>query len=416
MSGKTRHVVIIGNGIAGVTAARYLRKLSDDHVTIISAETEHFYSRPALMYIFMGHMEYAHTKPYEDWFWKKNRIDLVFGKATHIDVERQLVHVANDVIRYDELILATGAHHNMFGWPGEDLHGVQGLTNVHDVESLEKLAASAKRAVIVGGGLIGVEAAEMLRSRGIDVTFLVREELYWNNVLPTDEANLVGRHIVEHGVDLQLETELKEILDDGNGNVAGVVTSRGEKIECSIVVISAGVSPRIDLAKESHIPCERGILVNDFFETQVPHIHAVGDCAQRPNRRIDLLWYTGRAHGERVARNLCETKAPYVAEDFYNSAKFFDVEYQTYGLVPRDVDNDNCFVWKGADGRRFLRIVHYNGRVTGFNALGLRLRGEQCLKWINEEATLDSVMKNLMNANFDPEFFTTVKEIQKEAA
>jgi hypothetical protein len=112
---------------------------------------------------------------------------------------------------------------------------------------------------------------------------------------------------------------------------------------------------------------------------------------------------------------LAGNRTPYEPEPFYNSAKFFDIEYQTYGQVAANVSNADCFLWRGADGRRFLRIVVEDGRVTGFNAFGLRLRSEVCLQWIKQGATLAEVLSSLRDANFDPEFFTTIREIQAVA-
>ena len=412
-----RHIVIVGNGVAGITTARHLRKRSNHRITVISSESMHYYSRPALMYLYMGHMEFEHVKPYENWFWEKNRIELVQDYVDRVNPAEREVHLREGgTLAYDDLVLAVGASHNVFGWPGQDLDGVQGFTNLADLHKLERWTPKVNHAVIVGGGLIGVEVAEMLRTRGIDVTMLVREHGYWDNVLPVTEAHLVGTHIREHGVDLQLQTELSSINDNGDGCVGSVTTSHGTEIECQLVVLTAGVRPRVDLARNAHIRAGRGILVNEFFETSEPHVYAVGDCAERPNGQVDLLWYTGRAHGEHLARVLTGERTPYEPEPYYNSAKFFDVEYQTYGVVPRDVDDASCFVWKGADGRRLLRIVLDGERVVAFNAFGLRLRAEVCQRWIAEGATLKHCLEHLRDANFDPEFFQTIRQIQKEAA
>ncbi len=123
------HIAIIGNGIAGITAARHIRKLSDHRISVISGETDHFFSRTALMYIYMGHMKYKHTKPYEDWFWEKNRIDLVRKWVETVDFEQKRLNYSDgSSLSYDKLILATGSTPNKFGWPGQDLEGVGGCT------------------------------------------------------------------------------------------------------------------------------------------------------------------------------------------------------------------------------------------------------------------------------------------------
>ena len=308
------HIAIIGNGISGITAARYIRKFSDHQITVISSESDHFFSRTALMYIYMGHMRFEDTKPYEDWFWEKNRIDLKKGfveKVNHQDNE--LLFVGGEKMKYDKLILATGSASNKFGWPGQDLEAVHGMYSLQDLEAMEKYSDGLKRAVIVGGGLIGIEMAEMFHSRNIPVTFLVRETDFWNGVIPLEEAKMVGRHILENHIDLQLQTELKEIVDDGNGKACAVITSKGERIECGFVGLTAGVHPNIDFLKESGIEIQRGIVVNDFLETNIPNIYAIGDCAQmqnpKPGRRpVEAIWYTGRMMGETVAYNVCGKK------------------------------------------------------------------------------------------------------------
>ena len=195
-----KHVVIIGNGIAGITAARNIRKLSNDKITVISSESEYFFSRTALMYIYMGHMKFEHTKPYEDWFWGKNNIDLIYDHVMRIEPGNNSIQLAKaGPMPYDKLILALGSATNMFDWPGQDLNGAHGLYSLQDLEVIEKSTINVRKAVIVGGGLIGIELAEMLHSRGIDVTFLILESAYWHNVLPLEESKLIGRHIEAHG-------------------------------------------------------------------------------------------------------------------------------------------------------------------------------------------------------------------------
>ncbi|NNF06383.1 MAG: FAD-dependent oxidoreductase, partial [Candidatus Eisenbacteria bacterium] len=274
------HVAIIGNGIAGVTTAIRLRENCPDwDITMISGETDHHYSRPALMYIFMGHMRYEDTKPYEDRFWEKHRIDLMRAWVTEIDTEKKLLHFGGQTqpLGYDKLVIASGSESNKFGWPGQDLGGVQGLYNIQDLELLYKNIQDIKQAVIVGGGLIGIELGEMLHARNVPVTFLIREVNFWDNVLPKEEAMMVNRIIEEDHLGLVRETELKEIHDDGNGRVGAVTTSTGERIECQFVGLTAGVHPNIGFLKESGIPTGRGVLVDWSLRSEVPDVFAVGD-------------------------------------------------------------------------------------------------------------------------------------------
>jgi 3-phenylpropionate/trans-cinnamate dioxygenase ferredoxin reductase subunit len=366
------------------------------------------------MYIFMGDLAYEDTKPYPDDFWAKNRIDLKRGWVDAIDpVAKRLTFKNGDLLAYDELVLATGAKSNKFGWPGQDLHGVQGLYSYQDVENMEKYAPTTKRAVIVGGGLIGVEVAEMLLTRGIAVTFLVRENAFWTAVLPCAEAQLVGREIVRHRIDLLYETELKEILPDVQGRVRSIVTKEGEEIPCEMVFLTAGVSPNTDLAKVSGIACDRGILVDPHFRTSTPNVRAGGDCAQHrvvpPGRRpVEQVWYTGKIHGEHIAANLCGEDRPYTPGIWFNSAKFFDIAYQTYGVVmPQPNEGEESFYWEHPSGDKSLRVNFRGdtGELAGVNVFGIRHRHAVWESWIASRTRVEDALGDLGAANFDPEFF-----------
>jgi NAD(P)H-nitrite reductase large subunit len=409
-----KHIVIIGNGISGITAARNIRKRSNFKITIISSETKYFFSRTALMYIYMGHMKFEHTKPYEDSFWKKNNLDLVFDHVESVNTESKSLQLrSGHKITFDQLIIASGSTSNRFGWPGQNLRGVQGLYHYQDLETMEQQTRGIKRAVIVGGGLIGIEMAEMLLSRNIEVTFLVREKEFWNNVLPLQEASLISKHIRSHHVDLKLETELKEIKGDRHGNVTAIITGNGETISCQFVGLTVGVSPNINFLSGSGIEVRKGILVNEFLETNISGIYAIGDCVERtyvlPGRKnIEQVWYTGRMMGEVVAQTICGDQTKYEPGPWFNSAKFFDIEYQTYGHVGNTLSADEeDFYWEHTEGNKAVHFVwdRSSWLFKGINVFGIRLRHECFDRWLREGRSIQYVITHLREANFDPEFF-----------
>ncbi len=407
-----QHVVVVGNGIAGITAARFIRKLSSARITVISAETDHFYARTALMYLYMGHMRYKEVKPYQDHFWEKNAIDLVRGYATRIDTaSKRVIMGGSRAIAYDALLIATGSQSNMFGWPGQDLDGVQGLYGIPDLVTMERWTEGIVRAVVVGGGLIGIEMAEMLHARHIPVTFLVREKGYMDYLLPEEESTLIGQEIRDHGIDLRLATELGSIQSDKQGRCRAVVTTGGDEISCQFVGLTVGVRPNVDLAKASGIETNRGVVVNEYFETSAADVYAAGDCAEFNrdgigSRRVEQLWYTGRNHGKTVARTICGLRTAYDRGVFFNSAKFFTVEYQTYGdIQARRPASVRTILWQDPAARKLLRIDYaaQGGVVRGFNALGTRLRQDVCERWILQRAKVQTVLKQLRRAHFDEE-------------
>ncbi len=413
------HLVIIGNGISGITAARHVRKQSDCKITIISGETDHFFSRTALMYVFMGHMKYQHIKPYEDSFWEKNKLELKRAWVESINTDEQAVLLSKgERITYDQLIIATGSKSNKFGWKGQYLKGVQSLYTWQDLELLEENVKSAKTAVIVGGGLIGVEMAEMLHTRDVEVIMLVREKTFWGGILPKEEGEMVSNHIQSRGIKIQYETELDEILDDGHGRVKGIKTKNGDIIECEIVGLTVGVHPNIDLLKDSNIKADKGVLVNEFLETNIPNVYSIGDCAefhQHPTDRknIEQVWYTGKMMGETVAQTICGNKTAYQPGVWFNSAKFVDLEYQTYGWVWNEVKEiENMFYYHDQENERLIKFIFDKNTesILGINAFGIRLRHTVCDKWIREKTKIDTVIQNLGAANFDPEIYKTYEE------
>ncbi|MCT4664900.1 MAG: NAD(P)/FAD-dependent oxidoreductase [Flavobacteriales bacterium] len=418
-----KHIIIIGNGIAGVTAARHIRKLSRDKITIISEESSYFFSRTALMYVYMGHMKFEHTQPYESHFWTENKIDLLQDRVEQIETKKQVLHLkSGNEVPYDQLIIATGSKPNKFGWPGQDAHGVSGLYHKQDLERIEKLAPNnkaCKRAVIIGGGLIGIELAEMLRARNIPVTFLVREKSFWRSVLPEQESQLITRHIFEHHIDLKLGVNLQEIKTNEQGKVQSIIIKEtGEEIPCDFVGLTAGVSPNISFLENSGIETNRGVLVNRKLETNVENIFAIGDCAEQrvpiENRRpIEAVWYTGKMMGETVAQTICGNPKEYQPSHWFNSAKFLDIEYQTYGWVwANPKENEARFYWEDQTGKKAMHFsFDKNTReFIGLNTFGIRLRHNVCHSWLEQKSSIEEVLSELKDANFDPELYKTYEE------
>lgn len=414
--------VIIGNGIAGITAAREMRKISDERIQVISIETPYFFSRTALMYVYMGHMKFEHTQPYENWFWEKNRIELVQALVEKVNPEKkELLLSTGEQIKYDKLLIATGSKTQYFGWKGLDYKGVQGLYSFQDLEKLEENTPKpfqkdhpTKKAIIVGAGLIGVELAEMLSTRDIDVTILVREEVFWNNVLTASEAAEIGGHIESHGIKLMFGSELDEVLADDSGKVRAVRTKKNEELECQLVGITTGVKPNIDFLNDTGIESDKGILVNEYLETSIPNVYAAGDCAQMreaaPGRKsVEAVWYVGRMMGEVAGANLAGKKTAYKPGPWFNSAKFFDIEYQTYGnVMANPEDRQEQYFWKVKDKNKFMTIA-WNKETKvflGINTFGIRLRHEYFNNVLKKKMTVGEVIGGMRIANFDPEFYS----------
>ena len=216
-------------------------------------------------------------------------------------------------------------------------------------------------------------------------------------------------------MELLLETELKEIIDDGNGQVAGVITNKDEKIDCGIVGLTAGVSPNLDLIRDSSIPNGRGILVDWGLRTQIEDIYSAGDCAEivtegDGRNLLQQVWYTGKMQGNVVGETIAGMDSIYDPGIWYNSAKFLNLEYQTYGQVNNaqgllTIPGEKNIYWEHQDHLHSLRLVHNDNEVLGVNVMGICYSHKICENWVRDKRSPDYVLDNLAQANFDPEFF-----------
>jgi NAD(P)H-nitrite reductase large subunit len=407
--------VIVGNGVAGITAARHLRKRCTDRIVVVGSESRYHYARPALMYRFMGHVADEHLHPYPDSFWFENRIELICDHVVGIDRKGQCITLASGATQpYTSLLLATGSSARKAPWLGSQASGVQSFTSLPDLELLERNVIGVSSAVVIGGGLTAMEVAEMLRSRRIAVTMLVRDARVAEHMLPDEEAGRVLRHLHHHGVDVRCATHVDSIVADGTGRVSHVVTTAGSVHSAQLVVCCIGVEPTTDLAVRAGLDVGRGVLVDAALRTSDAAIYAAGDCAELPGGRVEQTWYAARAQGEHAAAVMCGHTAIYRPPFRHDSAKFFDIEYQSYGVVDTAYAS---WTWAPEDGQRFVRICYdaHTRCVVGAHALGVRMRQDVWSAWINEGVSIDTVLRTIRNACFDPELFLTPQQLETAA-
>jgi NAD(P)H-nitrite reductase large subunit len=351
-------------------------------------------------------------EPYERGFWKENRFQLIRDIVDRLDEQNRTLQLASGKpLKYDKLLLATGAQPNFFGWPGQDLEGVCTLTSMQDLQRLCSMRDRIKRAVIVGGGLIGIELMEIMLHFHVDATYLIREPWYWDMVLSRREAEVVHRLIEEHGGRLRLEDEIGEIKGE-QGRVCSLVTKKGKELPCDMVGIAVGVHPNIDLCRAGNIETGRGIIVDPSMRTSSPNIWAAGDCAEihypgveRPV--IEQLWYTGIHQGRAAARSMLGDSVGYRRGIWYNAAQFMFADYMNIGQMKKLRANAEEWIHSGKyDGHKewVIRIAHEQDQVVGFSMLGPRWDAKVLMQWIQERRSPKYCLSRLGDADFGEEF------------
>jgi NADPH-dependent 2,4-dienoyl-CoA reductase/sulfur reductase-like enzyme len=416
------HYVIVGNGVAGMEAALALRgRESAARITIVSDEHDHFFSRPALMYVFAGQTTLKDTEPFDRGLYERMGFDRVRRRMASVATSRkELVFEDGSRLAYDKLLLTLGSKGRAAPWPGSEGSGVHCFVTLRDLEGLDRHAQRGGRAVVIGGGLIGVEAAEILHDRGLQVTFLIRDHWYFPLALDAAESALVTEHMRELGVDVRTGATVDTVVRGEGGGLRAVRLDGGEEVACDLVVAAIGVVPNTKCLESTDILLAKGgaIEVDDHLKASAPEVYAAGDCANVTwadgTRRPEQLWYTARDQGRVVAQVMLGDDVTYRRGAWYNSAKFFDIEWTTAGWVPTSLNWDDTLLapvpeirsWFQRTPGQFVsqRIVVKGERVVGFNMLGSRWDHEPLLQWIHERRSLAYVLDHLPEAQFDEEF------------
>lgn len=382
-------------------------------LTLIGAESDYFFSRTALMYGFMDRLSVRDMEPFDRKVYDRKKIRRVRDVVVDLDADERTIELkSGKTVPYDRLLIATGSVPASVPWKGLDQVG-SGLVNfvsAQDLEQCERYAASTRNAVVVGGGLIGIELVECLRHHGKPVTFLIREPWYWPVALGGDEGEMITAHMRRHGVDVRLEESVGEVRTDAGGRVSAVLTESGLELPCDLLGVAIGVRPAIDWLRSAKTPPQlgRGVQVNESFQTSLDRVWAAGDCAEiqllgRPPL-VEQIWYSARRQGEMAAHAMLGDAVQYAPPIFYNSAKFFGIEYTTVGSVMNAPPEASSHFHRTPGQDISVRIVELHGAVIGFNMLGSRWDHTVLERWIAERRPTTYVQERLAQAQFDVEF------------
>jgi NAD(P)H-nitrite reductase large subunit len=370
--------VIIGSGVAGIAAIEAVRSMDKTgEITLIGDDPYGFYSRPGLAYYLTGELHDKALFPRTADELRVLNFRYVKGRVMKISPAQHGLELENQsVITYDRLLIAAGAQAMLLEVPGANLEGVLKLDHMEDAKRILKQARRGRTAVVVGGGITALELAEGLLSRGMKVHYLLRGDRYWSSVLDEQESRIVEQRLLEEGVNLHHHAEIIEVTGK-NGRVSGVHLLNRQTLKCDLVAYAIGIRPRVDLAKQAGLAIDRGILVNEYLQTNDPDIFAAGDVAQAYDPMsgrsiLDSLWTPARQQGHTAGLNMAGRKTAYIKAPPFNVTRLAGLTTTIIGTVGRGRDDDLVGIARG-DSETWRQLPDCLVAQTDFEVNRLRL-------------------------------------------
>ncbi|MDR6884189.1 nitrite reductase large subunit NirB [Bacillus sp. 3255] len=386
-----KKIVLVGNGMAGVNCLEQLLKLAPNQyeITIFGKEPYPNYNRILLSSVLAGDADMKDIV-INDWSWyEENHITLHTGHSVNkIDTSRKQVSTDGGItVSYDELILATGSLPFMLPLPGADKEGVIAFRDIKDCEAMMETAKTYKKAVVIGGGLLGLEAARGLLNLNMDVSVVHINEYLMNLQLDRTASMLLQQELEQQGMKFLLKKNSEAIL--GKKRVTGLRFTDGTEVEADLIVMAVGIRPNVALAKGAGIEINRGIVVNDFMETSVPHIYSIGECTEHRGVAYGLvapLYEQGAVLAKRLAGvrtdgyqgSVVSTKLKVSGVDVFSAGEYADkpgtravrVQDDFEGIYKKVVIRDGKVI--GAvlfgdisEGSRLFAMIRGGEDVTG---------------------------------------------------
>ena len=370
--------VVIGTGVAGISAVEAIRSVDRAGEIVMLGDDPHgYYSRPGLAYILTGELqdESLFPKKREDY----TPLKFKYKKARVIRIDRanKILHLDDKTpLAYDKLLIATGASAIPLTVPGANLQGVMKLDHLEDARGILKHAKRGRTAIVVGGGITALELTEGLLARGVHVHYLLRGNRYWSSVLDEHESRIVEGRLQAEGVTLHFHSEVQEIIGK-SGKVRGVRLLDGRIMKCDMLAYAVGIKPRAELAKSADLALDRGILVNEYLQTNDPNIYAAGDVAQvydplTGRSVLDSLWSPAREQGYAAGLNMAGKNQAYVKMVPFNVTRLAGLTTTIIGAVGHGRDEDIVGIARG-DSETWRQLPDAIVAQGGFDINRVRL-------------------------------------------
>jgi len=377
--------VIVGSGVAGVAAVEAIRSVDKSgEITLIGNDPHGHYSRPGLAYYLSGEIPDRALFSRKSGDFQKLRIRYLKGHVKQVLRDQHCLEVDEHVyVSYDRLLLSLGAYATPLEVPGSQLEGVFKLDHLGDAHRIIKSARRGRTAVVVGGGITALELVEGFVARGMKVHYLMRGDRYWGNVLDFQESRIVEQRLEQKGVDLHYHSEIVEITAERN-RVSAVHLKDGRGLRCDLLGYAIGVQPQTHLAKQACLRVDRGILVNEYMQTNDPYIYAAGDVAQiydPLSRRsvIESLWTPAREQGTAAGLNMAGSRKAYIKSVPFNVTRLAGLTTTIIGTVGHGQDQDLLGIARG-DSETWRQLPDIMVAQSGFEVNSLRLMvGKQTL-------------------------------------
>jgi len=390
-------LVLIGNGMAGVRTLEELIKLAPDEyeITVFGEEPYGNYNRIMLSPVLAGDKTIDEIMLNDDQWYQDNDIKLHKGKKV-VEVDRKNRKVTAEdgtVEEYDRLLLATGSTPFMIPVPGNDLDGVISFRDIHDVDLMLDAAKEHKHAVVIGGGLLGLEAANGLMIQGMSVTVVHLMDTLMERQLDTPAAQMLQKSLEEKGMHFLMEAQTEAIV--GKDKVEKVRFKDGSEIYADIVVMAVGIRPNFELAKKAGIHCERGIVVNDTMQTFDPRIYSVGECVQHRGLTYGLvapLFEMAKVCANHFARlgiaryegSVTSTKLKVTGIDLFSAGDFHT--------------DENCeeLVFQDAARGVYRKLVVKDNRIKGTVMYGDTIDGTWYFDLMRDHTDISDFRENIL--------------------
>jgi NAD(P)H-nitrite reductase large subunit len=369
--------VIIGGSVGGIGAVEAIRELDPvGTITVVSEEPFPQYSRPMIADFLSKEADLDKMKYRDNSFWKENRVQAFIGrKAVKINFKERHVELdGEDKISFEKLLIATGGKPFVPKMEGLEKDGVFTFTKLSDAVWIATRIRKAKKAVVVGGGLIGVSATEALVKLGIKVTMVELKDRILSLILDATASEIITKAIEKAGVTIVTGQTVQRIIGkrEDEDAVGGVILTDGKEVPCDLVVIAIGVIPRTELIAGTEIKVNRGILVDRFMRTNVPDVYACGDVAEGYDfivgeSRVLPLWPVAHIGGRVAGYNMAGKITEYPGGTAMSALPYFGIPTITVGIVdPKE--NDGCEVLTMYDAARniYEKIVLKDNVIVGF--------------------------------------------------